>query len=179
MIEKQIDLIQKQIDKIQQPNFNLDAWKSSSVLILDRIFGSEFQGIKSIEKIKYSSGGISTANSSNFWSNIESCKAQGKEILETCITELETFGAREKVEMSNSGININLTQNQTVNINFLVSALEDELTVSQMKEVNLIMNSDDNSSLKKTKIIDKLKSFGSDIASNILANILTNPSIWS
>ena len=28
-------------------------------------------------------------------------------------------------------------------------------------------------------IIEKLKSFGADVASNIVANLLTNPAIWS
>lgn len=178
MIEKQIELIKKQIQKLSSSEFDLSAWKSSSILILDRIFGSEFQGIQAIENIKYKSGGVYGGTSSTTWNNMDSCKKQGKEILETCITELETFGAREKPQSNSSGININLTQNQSVNINLLVSALEDELTISQMREVNEIMQSPENSSEKKAKILDKIKSFGSDVASNILANILTNPAIW-
>ena len=31
----------------------------------------------------------------------------------------------------------------------------------------------------KPKVIDKIKSFGENVASNILANIITNPAIWS
>ena len=31
----------------------------------------------------------------------------------------------------------------------------------------------------KPKVIDKLKSFGENVASNILANIITNPAIWT
>ena len=31
----------------------------------------------------------------------------------------------------------------------------------------------------KPKLIDKIKSFGENVASNILANIITNPTIWS
>ena len=30
----------------------------------------------------------------------------------------------------------------------------------------------------KPELIDKIKSFGKDVASNILANIITNPAIW-
>lgn len=178
MIEKQIDLINKQIEKLSLSDFDLSAWKSGSILILDRIFGNDFQGIKAIEKINYKSGGLSIGSSSSSWNNMDSCKKQGKEIMQTCITELETFGEREKPKNNNSGININLTQNQSVNINLLVSALEDELTVSQMREVNEIMQSTDDSKNKKAKILDKIKNFGSDVASNILANILTNPAIW-
>lgn len=178
MIEKQIELIKKQIDKLNSSDFDLKAWKSSSILILDRIFGSDFQGIKTIENIKYTSGGIYGGSNPSSWNNMDSCKKQGKEILETCINELTIFGAREKPKKDNSGININLTQNQSVNINLLVSALEDELTVSQMREIKEIMQDSESTKDKKTKIIEKIKSFGSDIASNIIANILTNPSIW-
>ena len=31
----------------------------------------------------------------------------------------------------------------------------------------------------RPKIVDKLLSFGKDVASNIVANLLTNPSIWN
>ncbi|CAI8207555.1 MAG: Uncharacterised protein [SAR116 cluster bacterium] len=178
MIEKQIELIQNQIDKLEHKEFDLSAWKSSTILVLDRIFGNDFQGIKSIENIKYKSGGIATGSSSSFWNNMSSFKKQGKDILETCITELKTFGEREKTANIDSGININLTQNQTVNLNLIINALEDELTVSQMKELKKIMKDGDTKADKKKKIIDKIKGFGSDVAVNILTNILTNPAIW-
>ncbi|MCL9810079.1 hypothetical protein [Flavobacterium luminosum] len=176
MTEKQIELIKKQLSKLDSNDFDLSGWKSSTIVILSRIFGDTYQGIKAIENIKYSSGGIGSVH----WDNLASCKKQGKDILEACITELETFGQPEQKKNDNSGININLTQNQnqTVNINLLIGALEDELTVSQLREVNEIMNAEEPKSEKKKKLIDKIKSFGSDVASNILANILTNPNIW-
>lgn len=180
MTDKQIELLRKQIEKLDDKDFDLDAWKSSTTVILGRIFGDNYQGIKAIEKIKFDSGGWAIGDASHFWDNMTSCKKQGKEILEACITELETFGLPEKKKTDSSGININLTQNQnqTVNINLLISALEDELTVSQLREVNDLMKVDEPKSEKKRKIIEKIKSFGSDVASNILANILTNPNIW-
>lgn len=73
--------------------------------------------------------------------------------------ELETFGVREQKQIPNHGININLTQNQSVNINMLISAIKDELTGAQMKEVEEIMNSTESPKDKKTKIFDKIKSF--------------------
>jgi hypothetical protein len=124
------------------------------------------------------SDGWAIGDTSHFWDNIVSCKKQGKDILEACITELETFGQPDKKESDKAGININLTQNQTVNITLLISALEDELTVSQLREVKGLMKTEEPKSEKKRKIIDKIKSFGGDVASNILANILTNPNIW-
>lgn len=176
MTDKQIELINKQLEKLESPDFDLEGWKSSSIVILSRIFGDNYSGIKALQNIKYSSSDIGGVQ----WDNLTSCKKQGKDILGACITELETFGQPEQKKTNNSGININLTQNQnqTVNINLLISALEDELTVSQLREVNDLMKVDEPKSEKKRKIIDKIKSFGSDVASNILANILTNPNIW-
>ncbi|MCT4287076.1 hypothetical protein HZP25_10155 [Elizabethkingia anophelis] len=180
MIEKQIELIKRQISKLDDDDFDINAWQSSTTVILGRIFSENYQGIKAIDKIKFESGGWSVGDASSFWDNMESCKKQGKDILEACISELEIFGQPEKKQKEQSGININLTQsqNQSVNINLLVSALEDELTVSQFREVSDLMETDEPKSEKKRKIIDKIKSFGSDVASNILANILTNPNIW-
>ncbi|MCZ8023029.1 MAG: hypothetical protein O9302_01320 [Cyclobacteriaceae bacterium] len=177
MSKKEIELIERQIEKLNDPHFNVDSWKSATNIILSRIFGQDYEGIKSINKIKHSTGGIFIGGSSSNWDNIETCKKQGREILKTCISELETFGLPEKQTKEN-GINITLTQNQTVNVNFLTSALEDELTVSQLKEVKDIMQANEPKEKKKEKIIDKLRSFGGDVASNILANILTNPNIW-
>jgi hypothetical protein len=50
------------------------------------------------------------------------------------------------------------------------------LTGSQLKE---IINLSKNSSIEtaKSTIIAKLKSFGGDVLSNIVANIITNPTI--
>jgi len=176
MTEKQIELIMKQLLKLDSNDFDLSGWKSSTSVILSRIFGDSYQGIKAIENIRYSSGGVGSVH----WDNLASCKKQGKDILEACIAELETFGQPDLKKNDNSGININLTQNQnqTVKINLLIGALEDELTVSQLREVNELMNTEEPKSEKRKKLIDKLKSFGSDVASNILANILTNPNIW-
>lgn len=180
MVEKQLELLKKQIEKLDDKEFDLEGWKSSTKVILSRVFGENNQGIKAIDNIKFDSGGWAIGDASHFWDNMDSCKKQGKDILEACITELETFGQPELKESSNSGININLTQNsnQTVNVNLLISALEDELTVSQLREVNEIMKAEKPKSDKKRSIIEKLKSFGSDVSSNILANILTNPNIW-
>lgn len=177
MSNKEVELLKIQLEKLSEDKFDLSSWKSSTSIILSRIFGDNYQGIKAIEKIRYDSAGVYGGGSGLSWNNMESCIKQGKEILVACISELETFGPPEKKDPS-SGINISLTQNQSVNIHLLISALEDELTGIQLKEVKEIMNSKEPTEQKKNKILNKIKGFGGDIASNILANILTNPNIW-
>lgn len=82
--------------------------------------------------------------------------------------------------------NINNTNSQSQNqeqsmaVQLFIEAIKDDLTGRQIKELKKVV-ADVNNDLPKARpgIITKLKEFGSDVASNIVANILTNPVIWS
>lgn len=71
-------------------------------------------------------------------------------------------------------------QRQSLAVELFIEAIKDDLTGRQIKELKAVV-ADVNNDLQKARpgIITKLKEFGSDVASNIVANILTNPSIWS
>ena len=82
--------------------------------------------------------------------------------------------------------NINNSNSQTQNqqqslaVELFLEAIKDELTGRQIKELKAVVAEAGNV-LQKARpgIIEKLKSFGADVASNIVANLLTNPAIWS
>lgn len=86
------------------------------------------------------------------------------------------------------GININFnnTNNQSQNqeqsfaFNLFLESIKDDLTGRQVKELKKVVAENSND-LEKAKpcIIEKLKSFGSDVAASIVANLITNPSIWN
>lgn len=71
-------------------------------------------------------------------------------------------------------------QEQTLAVELFIEAIKDDLTGRQIKELKQVVD-DADGDLQKARpgIIDKIKSFGSDVASNIIANILTNPIIWN
>ena len=72
------------------------------------------------------------------------------------------------------------SQEQSIAINMFYEAIKDNLTGKQVKEIKEILTEAANDKEQARKsIIEKLKSFGSDVASNIVANIITNPMIWS
>ncbi len=75
-------------------------------------------------------------------------------------------------------VNQNQSQQQTIAFEIFVEAIKDELTGKQQKEIKEIITNEPNPIQVKTKLIDKIKSFGSDVTSNIIANIITNPAIW-
>ncbi len=96
----------------------------------------------------------------------------------------------ERSKILNQSANINIhsnisntnTQNQSQSqeIKILLNCLEDELSVKQLKELKQVVDEEKGDLEKaKPKVIDKIKSFGENVASNILANIITNPAIWS
>ena len=71
-------------------------------------------------------------------------------------------------------------QEQSIAINLFLEAIKDDLTGRQVKELKeVIAESGGDKEKARDGIITKLKSFGSDVASNIVANIITNPLIWS
>ena len=76
-------------------------------------------------------------------------------------------------------VNQSQTQNQSQEINIFIDAIADELTGKQYKELKSIVQENPNPEDSKQKIVDKLKSFGGDVLSNIVANIITNPSVWN
>lgn len=81
----------------------------------------------------------------------------------------------------NSGVVVSVSQSQTQqqSATFVLDSIKDALTGSQLKEIQTIAKEEKNPDKAKTKIIDKLKSFGGDVLSNIVANLITNPNLWS
>lgn len=90
---------------------------------------------------------------------------------------------REAISVTTTINNSNMqeqNQQQSLAVELFHEAIRDDLTGRQIKELKAVVAEEDND-LKKArpKIIEKLKSFGTDVASNIVANLLTNPAIWS
>ena len=71
------------------------------------------------------------------------------------------------------------SQEQSFAVNLFLDAIKDDLTGKQIKELKEVM-AESCSDKEKTRngIIAKLKTFGDNVAANIVANILTNPVIW-
>ena len=68
---------------------------------------------------------------------------------------------------------------QNVSITLINEAFKSELNDNQRKEIKTIIDDKElEPEKKKSKIVETLKKFGGDVASNILANILTNPSFF-
>lgn len=99
MKSQYIKLLKKQITKLEDEHFDLEAWKTSAITVLHRIFGEDDPRVKQIEnlKIDYSSWTLRDSNSN--YKPIETAKLKGKEIINTAIDEIEIFGAPDNHAM--------------------------------------------------------------------------------
>ena len=95
MKSQYIKLLKKQIEKLENDDFDLEAWKTSAITVLHRIFGQTDPRSKQIDQLKidYSSWMLRDSNSN--YKPIETAKLKGREIIKTAIEEIEIFGAPE------------------------------------------------------------------------------------
>ena len=147
MKELEIELLNKQVAKLNADDFDLEAWKGGAIILLERIFGPDNQKIKQLEKIKYdqSSWALREAKGSNI-----------------AMDELNQFGLPEEIADAQAA------PFKTV----IVEALENELKISQYRAVVRIIDSDKKLVEKQKELIDTLHQYGHDVAENILTNIL-------
>lgn len=96
---------------------------------------------------------------------------------------------KNNIQIGKEGTIVNVTvnnnnsqsqnQEQSMLVQQFLDAFRDELTGRQLKELRSVIAESDNDLHKaKPKIIDKLMEFGGNVASNILATILTNSAFW-
>ena len=181
--EKAIEAINDKIQDLKKVQMDRQfyTWRQSTIGTLKRVVPHNETIFRNLESIIVSSpfGGDFTATG----------KQDALILLENLIIDIKNFGLEEpKKNDKNSdklSVNINQHNNQnqstsiSINIDFIIDILKGELRNSEIEEVKEILESEEEPKEKKRKFIDKIKSFGNDVASNILANILTNPEVYS
>lgn len=162
--QKSIAVLSGQIEKLNAKDFDLNAWKNFTTLLLERIFGGQTKKIESIQKIKYDQGSWVLRDETGYTNSMLACKKLGREILEEAIVELETFGLPEKSD-------------DTMPFEILLNALKDELTGSQFREIIRAVSDKGAIEDRKKVIITKLQGYGSEAAWAIVANLLTDETV--
>ena len=159
-----IEVLQNQIEKLDAKDFELNAWKNFTILLLERIFGKNTQKTEAISRIKYDQGSWVLRDETGYANSMEACKKLGREILTEAILELETFGAPENASDS-------------ISFGIIRNALKDELTGSQMREIMSTLSEKGAIKDRKKVLLTKLESYGSAAALAIVANILSNEDV--
>jgi len=95
MKSQYIKLLRKQISKLEEEDFDLEAWKTSAIAVLQRIFGENDLRSKQIDQLKIDYSSWALRDSNSHYKPVETAKRKGQEILKTAIEEIEIFGGPE------------------------------------------------------------------------------------
>lgn len=164
MSEKEIQLLEQQIERLDNKNFDLEAWKKYTIIILARIFGEKSGKIKLIEKLNYKFSSWSLRDASGNESYEEGTKKLAREILQAAIDEIKAFGLPE--------IEVERIDKAVLD---LLSILLDELKGSQIKQLKTILKSRESKEEKQRMIKEIVEGIGDNNAYGILTAILMHP----
>jgi len=155
-------------------------WNSSTVSKLEIICprNSIVQSVREINAVGYKSD------------NTPHAKERAKTLLTGLLQDIEDFGL-ERINfnsnsLENNAVNVSVNQqnnqsqstNVSINFEYIVEILKGELRNSEIEELKEILESKQDPKEKKKSFIEKIKSFGNDVSSTILANLLTNPQVY-
>lgn len=156
MAEKEIALLNEQIERLNEKKFDLEAWKNQTVIFLERIFGKESSKVKFIRELHYDYSSWNLRDTTGAGQSKDPVRFQAKGILEATIEEIEKLGLPEG--KSESGR--------------LQELLMDELTGKQMKEIENILHSElPDRQERISKILDLLEK---ENLANMLARLLVS-----
>lgn len=180
-VENAISAIESKLEELTQINSveDFNTWHPGALITISKIFPEDKKMLEKFENIEaYRFVAVSG------YERLSDAKKEATALLNSLISDLSSFGLpASKNDSKKGGIHINLTQSNnqstTIHLNIIVDAVKDELNGRQLRELQEIMDSEQKPDEKRRSILDKLKSFGSDVASNIVANILTNPELYS
>lgn len=154
MVEKEIALITKQLESLGTKNFDLEAWKSHTIIYLERIFGKESSKIKMIKDLKYDYSSWNLRDAAGTGKDTDPVIMKAREILEATRLELEHLGI-PKQEDENLRI---------------WSLLEEEMTGKQIREIREVLQSADKE--KMEKIANMLYNLEKENLAVLLAKLL-------
>lgn len=142
MAEKEIALLRKQQEKLNEKSFDLEAWKSQTILFLQRIFGTDHLIVKMIADLKYDYSSWNLRDATGNEKSDDPVKMQADEVLEAAIMELESLGLPQQESSAEKAWEL----------------MEEELTGKQYKEIRAIFEAGKKNKLAKVQeVLSKLE----------------------
>lgn len=157
MAEKEIVLLKNQIERLNEKDFDLEAWKNHTLIFMERIFGKDNSKIRMIKDLTYdySSWSLRDTAAVGRTKGKDPIRAQAEEILSATIAELESLG-------------LPTTKKEREKIWEL---LHDELTGKQIKEIEKILKSEEKE--KTGQISNILENLETETLATVIAKLLT------
>jgi hypothetical protein len=152
MSENEIELLKQQIASLDTKKFDLEAWKSPTIMFVSRIFGTMSEHVRQIRELKYDYSSWTLRDTSGGGQLTDPVRVRAREILEAAISELQNLGAPTVIST----------------ISKVVDSFRKELTGREMQDLERILN------LSNSDQIIALQIFLNDRDPKILQSILIN-----
>ena len=166
MVNKEIELLNLQIKKLDADDFDFESWKKYSIIILARIFGNKDQKIKQLQNIDFEFSSWSLRDASGNESYEEGSKKLAEEVLKAAIDELTIYGIPKRYN-----------EDSETNTRELLNIIMDEFTGSQVEKLTKILSSNESKTEKKRKVKELVEEIGEFSCYDIITNILINKNI--
>jgi len=156
MAQKEIELLQLQINKLEAKGFDLEAWKIFTISTLERIFGHNSHKIEQINSLKYDFSSWTLRDTTG---SQDSIKKKAKVIIESAINELNQFGLPD------------MKKNEEPT-NLIAEILKDELKGSEYKRITKIIDENENDETKSKHLTDLLDDIDKKTKDQIILNLM-------
>ena len=154
MADREIALLKEQIERLNEPRFDLEAWKNQTVIFLERIFGKESTKVRLIRDLHYDYSSWSLRDTTGAGQSKDPVKFQARSILQATIEEIEKMGLPDEQPEADK----------------LMELLREELTGRQIKKIETIKNSE--ASDRPERLADILETLEKENLSRMLARLL-------
>ena len=190
-MEEQTKKIIETIEKIHKelPDMDRNTFYATTNIIdsiLVRHFSSAVNYKKDLQTVRQHLGILVSSNSDKniMGFSLPEIKIWFNGLLDSIKKEIEQLGLPSSTDIKiDKSVNVNVTQNQeqsqSLIIQNLIDNIKNELTGKQYNELVSIAKNEKTPEKAKGKIIQKLQDFGLNICASIVANLLTNPSVWT
>jgi len=149
---KLLKMIKGQLRKLNSKDFDLEAWKSSTIALLGKAFGADDPMVQEIQKLKIDYGSWALRDAKASYDPIETCKKVGREVVEIAVEQLESGEVRN-------------TTSQSI--------VEEELKEESTARIISILKSHKSPAEKEDELKNILKTIEQDKLASILSRILT------
>ena len=154
MADREIALLKEQIERLNEPRFDLEAWKNQTVIFLERIFGKDSSKVRLVRDLHYDYSSWSLRDTTGAGQAKDPVKFQARSILQATIEEIEKMGLPDEKPESDK----------------LMELLREELTGRQVKEIETIVKSE--ATDKPERISDILETLEKENLAKMLARLI-------
>lgn len=156
MSENEIELLKQQIALIDTKKFDLEAWKSPTLVFVSRIFGAASEHVRQIRELKYDYSSWALRDTSGGGQLTDPVRVRAREILEAAISELQNLGTPPTVSTTSE----------------VLDAFRKELTGKEMQDLEKILLLNEHEKHEALKLF--LNERNNKILRSILLDLLLN-----